>query len=131
MTLNKVLLAEDDPDIQKVAQMSLKFSGIPEVLVVDNGKDCLAVARREKPDVILLDVMMPELDGYETCRRLKEDEETRHIPVIFLTAKVQHFEVKRGLALGACGYVAKPFNPMTLHEEILRLLEESASKGGR
>jgi CheY-like chemotaxis protein len=124
MMLKKVLLAEDDPDIQKVAKMSLKFAGVGEVLVVENGEECLAAAQREKPDVILLDVMMPRMDGYEACRRLKADAATKDIPVIFLTAKAQHFEVKKGLELGACGYLTKPFNPMTLHSEISELLDK-------
>ena len=130
MTLKKVLLAEDDPDIQKVAKMSLKFAGIAEVVVVDNGEDCLAAASRERPDVILLDVMMPKMDGYEACKRLKANPETQGIPVIFLTAKAQHFEVKKGLDLGACGYLTKPFNPMTLHSEIKALLDQAADKPG-
>jgi len=124
MNLTKILLAEDDPDIQKVAKMSLKFSGVANVVVVDNGEECLEAARSEKPDVILLDVMMPKLDGYETCKRLKQDAETRDIPVIFLTAKAQQFEKKRGLTLGAIGYLTKPFNPMTLNQEIISLLEK-------
>ena len=123
--LKKVLLAEDDPDIQKVAKMSLKFAGVAQITVVENGEECLAAVGKEKPDVILLDVMMPKMDGYETCRRLKEDSATKSIPVIFLTAKAQHFEVKKGLELGACGYLTKPFNPMTLHAEIVALLDQA------
>lgn len=123
MILKKVLLAEDDPDIQKVAKMSLKFAGVTDVLVVENGEECLVLAAREKPDVILLDVMMPKMDGYEACRRLKEDAATKDIPVIFLTAKAQQFEVKKGLSLGARGYLTKPFNPMSLHAEIVALLD--------
>ena len=126
MTLNKVLLAEDDPDIQKVAKMSLKFAGVAQITVVENGEECLAAAGNERPDVILLDVMMPRMDGYEACRKLKENPATHSIPVIFLTAKAQHFEVKKGLELGACGYLTKPFNPMTLHAEIVALLEKAA-----
>lgn len=125
MILKKVLLAEDDADIQKVAKMSLKFAGVTDVLVVENGEECLAAAGREKPDVILLDVMMPKMDGYEACRRLKEDPETKNIPIIFLTAKAQQFEVKKGMSLGACGYLTKPFNPMTLHAEIVALLDQA------
>ena len=125
MILKKVLLAEDDADIQKVAKMSLKFAGVNDVLIVENGEECLAVAGREKPDVILLDVMMPKMDGYEACRRLKDDPATKDIPVIFLTAKAQHFEVKKGMSLGACGYLTKPFNPMTLHAEIATLLDQA------
>ena len=129
MTLKKVLLAEDDPDIQKVAKMSLKFAGVAEVTVVDNGEECLAAVERDRPDVILLDVMMPKLDGYETCRRLKANPATKAIPVIFLTAKAQQFEVKKGMDLGACGYLTKPFNPMTLQAEITDILEEAAKSG--
>lgn len=129
MTLKKVLLAEDDPDIQKVAKMSLKFAGVAEVTVVDNGEECLAAVERDRPDVILLDVMMPKLDGYETCRRLKANPATKAIPVIFLTAKAQQFEVKKGMDLGACGYLTKPFNPMTLQAEIAAILDEAAKSG--
>ena len=68
----------------------------------------------ERPDVILLDAMMPRMDGYETCRRLKADPATRHIPVIFLTAKAQETEIRKGLALGAVGYLVKPFDPIQL-----------------
>jgi DNA-binding response OmpR family regulator len=122
MNISKVLLVEDDPDIQKVARMSLKMRGVGDVVVASNGEECLALVGEVRPDVILLDVMMPKLDGYETCRRLKENPATSAIPVIFLTAKAQHFEVKRGLEAGGLGYLIKPFDPMTLHEQILALL---------
>ncbi len=124
MTISKILLVEDDPDIQKVARMSLKLRGVQEVVVAEHGEECLALVGQVKPDVILLDIMMPKLDGYETCRRLQENQETRSIPVIFLTAKAQHFERKRGLALGARGYLIKPFDPMTLYDQIVALLGE-------
>jgi DNA-binding response OmpR family regulator len=124
MTITKVLLVEDDPDIQKVVQMSLKLRGVREVVLADNGEQCLALAGQVKPEVILLDVMMPKLDGFETCRRLKENPETKSIPVIFLTAKAQHFEVKRGLEVGAVGYLIKPFDPMSLHDQIVALLNQ-------
>jgi len=122
MNISKVLLVEDDPDIQKVARMSLKMRGVGDVVVASNGEECLAIVGEVRPDVILLDVMMPKLDGYETCRRLKENPATSAIPVIFLTAKAQHFEVKKGLEAGGLGYLIKPFDPMTLHEQILALL---------
>jgi CheY-like chemotaxis protein len=127
MTLSKVLLVEDDPDIQVVARMSLKVSGVPEVVIASNGEECLAMVRQVKPDLILLDVMMPKLDGYETCRRLKADPETQLIPVIFLTAKAQHYEVKQGMELGALGYLTKPFDPTTLHSQLLELLQQNGS----
>ncbi len=122
MSVARVLLAEDDPDIQKVVRMSLKMKGVKEVAVADNGEECLAKVAEFAPDVILLDVMMPKLDGYATCRKLKENPATRDIPVIFLTAKAQHYEVKQGMESGALGYLIKPFDPMTLHDQIADLL---------
>jgi len=129
MSLSTVLLVEDDPDIQKVIQMSLKHRGVKKVVLANNGEECLAMVGEVKPDVILLDVMMPKLNGYETCRRLKEDPGTKAIPVIFLTAKAQHFEMKKGLEAGALGYLVKPFDPMTLHDQIVALVEQN--KQGR
>ncbi len=127
MTLKKVLLVEDDADIQTVVRLSLKLRGVPEVVVVENGEECLAQVASLRPEVVLLDVMMPKLDGYETCRRLKENPGTASIPVIFLTAKTQQYEIARGLEMGAVGYLTKPFDPMTLHDQIVEML---AQKGG-
>ena len=124
MEIHKILLAEDEADIRKVAQISLQFRAGWEVVLATNGEECLAKAASDPPDLILLDCMMPKLDGYETCRRLKEDPSLRHIPVIFLTAKAQEIEVKKGLSLGAVGYLIKPFNPMSLAAEIKQILEE-------
>ena len=112
-----VILAEDDPDIQLVARLSLKRAGF-NVRVVGNGQEALDAIREQKPDVILLDWMMPELDGPETCRQLKADPETSSIPVIFLTAKSQEAEIQRGLSLGAAGYVTKPFDALTLGQHV-------------
>ena len=123
MEIQKVLLAEDEEDIRKVAQMSLQFRSGWKVTLASNGEECLARAAEDPPDLILLDCMMPKLDGYETCRRLKLDPSLRDIPVIFLTAKAQETEVKKGLALGAVGYLIKPFNPMSLAAEISQILE--------
>jgi CheY-like chemotaxis protein len=123
MEIRKVLLAEDEEDIRKVAQMSLQFRSGWKVSLASNGEECLAQAAEDPPDLILLDCMMPKLDGYETCRRLKQDPSLRHIPVIFLTAKAQETEVKKGLSLGAVGYLIKPFNPMSLASEISQILE--------
>ncbi len=131
MALSKILLVEDDADIQKVVRMSLKLRGVKDILVAQDGEECLAVVAGLKPDVILLDVMMPKMDGYETCRKLKADPGTRDIPVIFLTAKAQQFEIKRGLETGACGYLLKPFDPMSLYDQIVAMLnqkDESSKK---
>ena len=112
-----VILAEDDPDIQLVARLALKRAGFT-VTVVGNGQEALDAVQRTPPDVILLDWMMPELDGPETCRRLKSDPVTAAIPVVFLTAKSQEAEIQRGLSLGAAGYVTKPFDALALGQQI-------------
>ena len=122
-----VVLAEDDPDIQLVARLSLKRAGFT-VTVVSNGQEALDTISRHPPDVVLLDWMMPEVDGLETCRRLKADPQTANIPVIFLTAKSQEAEIQRGLSLGASGYVTKPFDALTLGEQIKDIV---ASGSGR
>jgi CheY-like chemotaxis protein len=124
MTLSKVLVVEDDLSIQKVIRMSLKSRGVKEVIVANDGEECLALAGRTSPDVILLDVTMPKLDGYDTCRFLKSNAETRFIPVIFLSAKAQSYEKEIGIEAGASGYLTKPFDPMTLHDQILDILEK-------
>ena len=132
MKLSRVLVVEDDADIQKVVRMSLKIRGVGEVIVVDSGTECLERLSSFTPDVILLDVMMPHVDGYETCRRLKENPATRAIPVVFLTARAQKADRERGMKLGAAGYVTKPFDPMTLHDQIVALLaEHSGRKEGK
>jgi CheY-like chemotaxis protein len=130
--LNRVMVVEDDTDIQKVVRMSLKMRGVGEVIVLDSGTECLERLASFTPDVILLDVMMPHLDGYEICRRLKENPATRTIPVVFLTARAQKADRERGMKLGAAGYVTKPFDPMTLHDQIVVLVaEHSGRKEGK
>ena len=129
MQIRKVLLVEDEEDIRKVAQISLQFRGGWEVSLATNGEECLAQALSDLPDLILLDCMMPKMDGYETCRRLKQDPVLRHIPVIFLTAKAQETEVRKGLSLGAIGYLTKPFNPMSLAAEIQQILTNQEKAG--
>jgi CheY-like chemotaxis protein len=105
-----------------VIRMSLQFRGVKEVVVASDGEECLAMVKLIRPDLILLDITMPKLDGYETCRLLKANPETRPIPIIFLTARAQGFEEEMGLQAGASGYLTKPFDPMTLHEQILAVL---------
>jgi CheY-like chemotaxis protein len=123
-TLHKVLVVDDDPSIQKIVRMSLQFRGVEEVLLAGDGEECLSAVNRIRPDLILLDVSMPKLDGYETCRLLKRDPETRSIPVIFLTASVQKGDKEAGMEVGALGYLFKPFDPIALHDQILRILND-------
>jgi DNA-binding response OmpR family regulator len=117
----KALLAEDDPDIQLVARLSLKRAGF-QVVLATNGAEALQQVSSERPDVALLDWMMPELDGLEVCRRLKADPATAAIPVIFLTARSQEQELKTGLRMGAIGYITKPFDALTLGDRVKELL---------
>ncbi|HEY8347968.1 MAG TPA: response regulator [Symbiobacteriaceae bacterium] len=124
----RVLLIEDDPDIQKMVMLSLKFKGGHEVSVASSGQEGLEKAAAEHPDLILLDVMMPEMDGYETCRRLKEQSSTRDIPVVFLSARAQQSEIQKGKELGAIGYLVKPFDPMTLSDQLEALLKSAGNK---
>jgi two-component system, OmpR family, alkaline phosphatase synthesis response regulator PhoP len=119
-----ILLAEDEPDIQLVARIALEDEE-HYVVVVDDGNAAVERARAEPFDVVLLDVMMPRLDGFGACRQLKADPRTRHIPIIFLTARSQEFDVRDGLQLGAIGYIIKPFDAFTLASEIEALLNGS------
>lgn len=116
-----IVLAEDEPDIQLVTRLALKRAGFT-VRVVNNGQEAVDAVREEAPDALLLDWMMPEMDGPETCRQLKADPSTAHVPVIFLTARSQESEIQRGLALGALGYITKPFDALTLGEQVKQLL---------
>jgi CheY-like chemotaxis protein len=118
----KLLLAEDEPDVQLIARLSLKKAGFT-VVTVGNGLEVLQRVAEERPDAILLDWMMPDMDGFETCRRLKADPLTVAIPVIFLTARVQEAEVARAMALGAVGCIGKPFDALALGKQVLELLE--------
>ena len=118
-----VILAEDDPDIQLVARLALRRAGFT-VKVVGNGQEALDAIRQQMPDVVLLDWMMPELDGPETCRQLKADPATAGIPIIFLTAKSQEAEIQRGLSLGAAGYVTKPFDALALGQQVRDIVDK-------
>lgn len=125
MSIHKVLVVEDDPDIQKLIRMSLKVRGVHDVVLANDGEECLAVVQDVRPDLILMDVTMPRLDGHETCRRLKADPQTRFIPVIFLSAKTQKGEEEIGSEAGALGYLTKPFDPMTLLAQISGILDKA------
>ena len=126
INIHRVLVAEDDLNIQKVIRMSLKVKGVEEVFLTSDGQECLAIVNRVRPDLILLDVTMPNLDGYQTCFLLKANPETRSIPVIFLTAKVQKHEAEIGMRSGALGYLSKPFDPLTSHDQVVTILATGA-----
>jgi CheY-like chemotaxis protein len=125
MSLQKVLLCDDEPDIRRIAEITLTRVGKLAVTLAGSGAEALERAGRERPDVILLDVMMPDLDGPTTFQRLRADPATASIPVIFMTAKAQMHEVAAFRALGAAGVIPKPFDPMTLPAEVRRILGEN------
>ncbi len=124
----RILLIEDDPDIQKMVQLSLKFQGGHQVFTASDGREGIAKAAAELPDLILLDVMMPEMDGYEACRMLKSQPSTSHIPIVFLSARAQQSEIQRGRELGAIGYLVKPFDPMTLASQLDSLYQQGTQQ---
>lgn len=117
----KLLLVEDDPLIQLVAGAALRRAGFT-VAVSPNGATALDRIAADRPDVILLDWMMPDMDGLELCRRLKSDSATAEIPVIFCTARSQHDQIARGLQMGALGYIVKPFDALTLGSQVREIL---------
>lgn len=118
----KVLLVDDEPDIRRIAQLSLEAVGGFETAVAASAAEGLAAAARERPDLILLDVMMPGMDGLSALAELRGDPVLSAIPVVFMTAKVQRAEIERYLALGAAGVIQKPFDPMTLPTELQAIL---------
>lgn len=123
MRIETVLMVDDEVDIRRIGQIALERLGHWRVLLASTGAEAIALAAKEQPDVILLDVMMPGMDGPTTFDRLRAQPETAHTPVIFMTAKVQHHEVDRYLSLGAAGVIGKPFDPMALPATIRALLE--------
>lgn len=116
--LHRVLIAEDDPDIQELVIMALEMVGGLTVIACDDGHAALREAREAQPDLIILDWMMPGMDGGQTLAALREDAATRHVPVVFLTAKVHPEEVARMRQLGAVDVIGKPFNPMKLADQL-------------
>ncbi len=115
----RILVADDDPVILRLIEINLSLEGF-EVVLADRGEDAIAKARAMQPDLLLLDVMMPGMTGWECARRLKGDDETADIPIVFLSARTQEEDVRRGEELGVAAYVTKPFDPAELVETIRR-----------
>jgi len=121
--VSRILAVDDEPHILKLVAFSLKAGGF-EVLEASDGLSAIEIAQAEQPDLILMDVMMPVLDGYEACRRLKDNPATANIPVIMLTAKTQLAEQSAGLDSGAARYICKPFTPKDLVAQVQAFLGE-------
>ncbi len=121
----KILIAEDERDIRDLIAFTLRFAG-HEVIVTTDGAEAYETAMTSSPDLILLDVRMPRMTGYEACQRIKQEPALQHIPVVFLSAKGQESEVQAGLDAGAVEYILKPFSPDQLSERVQAVLSEHA-----
>ncbi len=117
----KIVLAEDEPQIARLVEFKLKKEGY-QVVWKENGEEALEAIKADRPDLILLDVMMPVMDGYEVLRQIKEDENLRNIPVIMLTARAQERDVVKGIDSGVEDYITKPFHPAELVARVKRIL---------
>lgn len=123
MTIKKVLLVDDDPDIRSIGTLSLRNVGKWQVVVADSGPAALKLVAQERPELMLLDVVMPGMDGPQTLRLLRELRDVALPKVIFLTAKTQAEEHKQLIELGAQGVILKPFNPLLLPRQICQILD--------
>ena len=127
MAKGKILVVDDEIYIVHILDFSLGMEGY-EVITALDGEQAIEKAHAEKPDLIVLDIMMPKLDGYETCKALKGDATTRDIPVILLSAKGRNVDQKIGFEVGADDYITKPFSPRKLVERINAILGQSSSQ---
>ena len=119
----KILIAEDERDIRDLITFTLGFAGY-EVVAAANGEEALNLARQEKPDLVLMDVRMPRMTGYQACVAMKADADLKDIPIIFLSAKGQDSEIQTGLQAGAVEYLLKPFAPDQLTARIQAVLAQ-------
>lgn len=124
----KILIADDERDIRELIGFTLRFAS-HEVITAKDGEEALRMAEQEKPDLVLLDVRMPKMTGYETCRQFKMDPELKNIPVVFISAKGQESEIQAGLNAGAVEYVLKPFAPNDLAARVNEILARADNDG--
>ncbi len=118
-----ILVAEDERDIRELINFTLMLGG-HTVTTVANGEDAIAMAGEVKPDLILMDVRMPRLTGYEACRRMKSMDALKHIPVVFLTAKGQDEEIQTAMNAGGIAHILKPFSPDDLNRRVADILRQ-------
>ena len=123
----KILVAEDEKDIRELISFSLKYSGFEVITAVD-GQEAVEKAMEARPDLIMMDVRMPRMTGYEACARLKEIEELKDTPVVILSAKGQESEIQTGLNVGAYEYILKPFAPDELIQRVKRIVRGLSAK---
>ena len=125
-TRGRILIVDDEPAIRLICRINLQFEGF-ETLEAEDGQAALALAERERPDLILLDVMMPPPSGWEVAEKLAQRAATRDIPIVFLTARAEAMDERRGYELGGVGYVQKPFEP----EQLPHFVEHVLDRVGR
>ncbi len=125
----KILVAEDEKDIRDLIAFTLNYAG-HQVVTVENGEQAVKETIQEMPDLILMDIRMPRMTGYEACRQIKADPLVSHIPVVFLSAKGQESEIQAGFDLGASEYLLKPFGPDELTRQVNRILASAAGPEG-
>jgi putative two-component system response regulator len=122
----RVLLVDDEPAMRAVCRLNLELEGF-DVLEAAEGREALDLALRERPDLVLLDVMMPSMDGFDVARRLRSNPATSRIPVVFMTALAATDDRRRGFEAGGVGYVVKPFDPVYLGETVRHTLDRLAA----
>ncbi len=121
----RVLVVDDEKFVRELIKIKLGRCGLT-VLEATNGLEAVEMARTLKPDMILMDVMMPKMNGFEACEKLKADPDTARIPIIMLTARGEQANLEKGLALGATDYMSKPFSPQKLAELVIEILQRSS-----
>ena len=119
--MKKILIADDELFVRQLVKVKLELCEL-KVIEAMNGEEAIDKAVQEQPDLILLDVMMPKMNGFETCRRLKDHPATSHIPILMLTARGEQMDKEKGQSLGVIEYMTKPFSPQKLAERVLALL---------
>jgi len=119
-----VLIVEDEPEIAELIEFHAERAGL-RARTIHSGRLALELLRREKPDLIVLDLMLPDLDGLEVCRRLKQNDDTRSIPIVMVTAKGEEADIVTGIELGADDYVTKPFSPRVLMARLRNVLRRN------
>jgi len=119
----KILIAEDERDIRDLITFTLRFAG-HDVIATSNGEEAVEAALREIPELIMMDVRMPRMTGYEACKIIKADDTVKDIPVVFLSAKGQESEIQTGLDVGAIEYILKPFAPDQLTKRVSEIIEK-------
>jgi len=125
-----ILVAEDERDIRELINFMLMFAG-HTVTLAANGAEAVEMAAQARPDLILMDVRMPRMSGYEACRQIKSSDQLKDVPLVFLSAKGQDDEIQSGLDAGAVAYILKPFTPEELLQQVADIVQQHAAADGR